>query len=208
MLSGCGRPRPHYNETLLLPDNEILTINYSLFTFLPLFGYYLVVIWLLFGCYLVVIWLLFGDSATHTLPISTLRAITSRSTPVALWDLCGLYISFVWDSIMPCTDMSVLPLKNIAISCLCKNVSSAYTARRVVNGILWVSTENKNNSYRSLMEAQSPNCKNVKLSTCQINIFSYLCKLLCAYPYIAHNYNTLSINNSHSNGDEIQSDRH
>ena len=54
MLSGCGRPRPHYNETLLLPDNEILTINYSLFTFLSLFGYYLVIIWLLFGYYLVI----------------------------------------------------------------------------------------------------------------------------------------------------------
>ena len=44
--------------------SEILTVNYSLLTNLPLFGYYLVIIWLLFG-----------DSATHTLPISTPRAI-------------------------------------------------------------------------------------------------------------------------------------
>lgn len=126
----------------------------------------------------------------------------TRSIMRLVWALHILCMGFN----KPCTDRSVLLLKTVAISFHCKNVSSAYTARRVVNGILWVSTENKNNSYRSLMEVQSPNCKNVKLLTCQINIFSYLCKLLCAYPYIAHNYNTLSINNSHSNGDEIQSD--
>ena len=42
---------------LLLPDNEISTINHSLFTKLSLCYRYLVIIWLLFGYYLVVIWL-------------------------------------------------------------------------------------------------------------------------------------------------------
>ena len=37
--------------------------------------YYHITVLPLFGYYLVIIWLLFGDSATHTLPISTSRAI-------------------------------------------------------------------------------------------------------------------------------------
>ena len=39
---------------LFLPDNEISTINHSLFTNLSLCYRYLVIIWLLFGCYLVI----------------------------------------------------------------------------------------------------------------------------------------------------------
>ncbi|MGM9830792.1 MAG: hypothetical protein ACI3Z5_02095 [Paludibacteraceae bacterium] len=67
--SNYVRPRPHYNATLLLPDNEILTIHYSLLTNLPLLGDY----WVIIGS-------LLGDSATHTLPVSTPRATDSRST--------------------------------------------------------------------------------------------------------------------------------
>ncbi len=59
---------------LLLPDNEISTVNHSLFTNLSLCYRYLVIIWLLFGYYLVIIWLLFGYSAYDRLPVSILPA--------------------------------------------------------------------------------------------------------------------------------------